>query len=154
MNGDESIILERLGRVLGQSTWRVPVEGVGTKFDHLPDIQALMGVLSFARGPQWQPGPEICMAKACRIEQKRDRVLDWLESALCFGDPKQTNRAIVKKIAKAGYCLMTGFEPADLQDLKPNQIRAVHFAASLLEQCMWETLRRAERGGSQAAQTA
>src|SRR5690606_32028593 len=64
--------LERLGRLAGQTTYRVPIEGVGTKFDHIPESHGLIVSLCGARGPRWQPGPEIAFAMATGIQHQRE----------------------------------------------------------------------------------
>jgi len=140
--------LERLGRLAGQTTYRVPVEGVGTKFDHLPESHCLIVSLCGARGPKWQPGPELAWAKATGIEHKRQEVVTWLagklESGLGAIGAKHKDR--IAGIAMIAYCLVVrGNESVRGIRVDPHVMKLATIGASWLGMCLDETMAAAER---------
>ncbi len=140
----DSPFLERLAIIAGQTTYREPIGGNGTKVHHIPQAHCLLITLCGARGNPWSPGPELAFTKVTGIQHKRDRVVDWLEGVFCFGDPSATDRKKARVIAEASYDLMVLDIPIP-DNLPMHQRKAIDFGASLLSQSMDETLRRAER---------
>ena len=145
----DSIFLERLAIIMGQTTYREPIGGVGTKVHHIPQAHCLLVTLCGSRGTPWAPGPELAVAKLTGTDHKRDRVVDWLETVFCFGDPASTDRKKAREIAELAYDCMIHDRPAPA-DLPLHKRKAVDFGAALLSQAMDETLRRAERGTAMA----
>lgn len=140
----DSPFLERLAIIAGQTTYREPIGGVGTKVSHIPQAHCLLVTLCGSRGSPWSPGPELCVTKVTGTEHKREQVVNWLETVFCFGDPAATNRTKAREIAELAYDCMVYNKPSP-PELPMHQRKAIDFGASLLSQSMDETLRRAER---------
>lgn len=150
---DDADFLERMGRLAGQTTYRVPVEGNGTRFGDIPESCAIIIALCGARGRNWNPGPEIAWARATGIQHKREAVIRWTENALQLGSPEKSPKA--REIAKIAYSVATQTDPSiSGKDYPVSTRKAVYWAVCLLEQCMWEVLRRAERGRRQVPEIA
>jgi hypothetical protein len=145
----DSPFLERLAILAGSTTFRPPLEGVGTKVHHIPQAHCLLITLCGARGTPWSPGPELAFSLATGIQHKRDRVVDWLETVLCFGDPSATDRKKAREIAETAYDCMV-LSKAAPTDGPLRQRKAIGFAVALLSQSLDETVRRAERGMAMA----
>lgn len=140
--------LERLGRLAGQTTYRVPVEGIGTRFSYLPESHSLAGALSYARGKRWNPGPEIAYAYATGIEHKREEVIDWLSEKLHAGTGatgrKHADR--LRGIAAIAYCIVIrGPESTKGYKFDSHVLRLADIGAAWLSACMDNTLMLAER---------
>lgn len=143
--------LERLGRLAGQTTYRVPIEGVGTKFDHIPESHGLIVSLCGARGPRWQPGPEIAFAMATGIQHQREKVVVWLMGKLqrATGATGRKYEDRLREIAENSYLLAIGARVAAAGGDKfdRNMHRLAMIGAGWLAMCMDETIGRAERRG-------
>ena len=140
--------LERLGRLAGQTTYRIPVEGVGTRFGCVPESHALAAALSYARGRKWQPGPEICYAKATGVEHKRSDVIEWLTGKIhaYVQATGRQNEERVRGIAMIAYCMtVRGNESVAHLSVGAHVMKLANLGASWLEACMEDTLWRAEQ---------
>lgn len=139
--------LERMGRLAGQSTYRVPVEGVGTKFDHIPESHGLIVTLCGARGQKWQPGPEIAFAVATGIQHQREKVVQWLMGKLYLGTGAtvRTYKDRLRAIAEISYLMAVGETKSDGgAEFDPHMRRLASIGAGWLAMCMDETIHRAE----------
>ena len=148
MSDDRIGFIERLGRLAGQTTYRVPVEGVGTRFSHLPESHALAAALSYARGQRWNPGPELAYAVATGIPHKRDCVIDWLAEKLHVGTGAEgRNHADrIRGIAAISYSIVVrGPESIIRYQFDPHILRLANVGAAWLSACLDDTIARAER---------
>lgn len=143
--------LERLGRLAGQTTYRVPVEGVGTKVSYLPESHALIVTLSYARGNRsWNPGPEIAYAVATGVENKRDEVIAWLAEKLQAGTGavgrKYADR--IHAIAGISYAIVVhGPKSVKGAELDSHVRKLADIGAAWLSMCLDNTIMLAERSG-------
>src|SRR6187431_2603931 len=103
---DDRDFLERCGRLAGQTTYRVPVEGTGTRFSYIPESHNLAAALSFARGPRWNPGPELVYAKATGVEHKRREVVEWLADKFTYALGASGYHDRTRGVAVISYCLV------------------------------------------------
>lgn len=152
---ERASFLERLGRLAGQTTYRVPIEGVGTKFDHIPESHGLIVTLCGTRGRKWQPGPEIAFAMATGIQHQREKVVEWLVEKLYVGTGATSRKYKdrLQAIAEIAYLLAVGASESDGDEkFDRNMRRLAMIGAGWLAMCMDETIARAESrsGRSQA----
>ena len=148
MSDDRIGFIERLGRLVGQTTYRVPVEGKGTKFDHLPESHALIVDLCGARGKRWNPGPEVAYAFATGVENNRDDVIKWLAEKLYLGTGSAGRKhpERVRGIALISYALVVhGPDVVNGYDFDPHILRLANIGAAWLSACMDNTIMLAER---------
>lgn len=148
MSDDRIGFIERLGRLAGQTTYRVPVEGVGTRFSHLPESHALAAALSYARGKRWNPGPELAYAVATGVFHKQLEVVEWLAEKLRVGTGnagRDQGNAILF-IAGLSY-LMVVRGPTALHGIKlaPHVEKLANIGAAWLSACLDNTIMLAER---------
>lgn len=81
-SSDRPEFIERLAKLAGGTTYRVPLEGKGTKFDQMPDAHAIAAALSFARrGPQ-DIGPDVAYCLALQSDSYRSAVCRRLAEAI------------------------------------------------------------------------
>lgn len=81
-SSDRPEFTERVAKLAGGTTYRVPMEGKGTKFDQLPDAHAIAAALSFARrGPQ-DIGPDVAYCWVLQNDSYRRKVVNLLGTAL------------------------------------------------------------------------
>ena len=148
MSDDRIGFIERLGRLAGQTTYRVPVEGIGTKFDHIPESHGLIVTLCGARGKRWNPGPELAYAVATGIQHKRDCVIDWLAEKLYVGTGSEGRKhpERVRGIALVSYALVVnGPDAIRGYDFDRHTLRLANIGAAWLSACMDNTIMLAER---------
>lgn len=148
MSDDRIGFIERLGRLAGQTTYRVPVEGVGTRFSHLPESHALAAALSYARGKRWNPGPELAYAVATGIPHKRECVVDWLAEKLYVGTGSagRSRPEQVRGIAAIAYWLVVkGPEEIRGYEFDRHTMRLANIGAAWLSACLDNTIMLAER---------
>lgn len=79
---DRDSFIERVAALAGQTTYRVPVGGRGTKLSHVPDAHAVATALSFARRNREDIGPDIAYSWVIGSDAYRERVTRTLSSAL------------------------------------------------------------------------
>jgi|SRR5690606_18533988 len=145
---DDCGFLERCGRLIGQTTFRHPIEGTGTRVCHIPESNLLASALSFARGPKWQPGPELIYAKATGVENKRGDVVEWLAGKLGskLGAVGELHKGRIEGIAFLAYCLVVrGNDSVQGIRIDAHAMKLADVGASWLSACLDETLERAER---------
>lgn len=79
---DRPEFVERVAKLAGGTTYRVPVEGRGTKVAQLPDAHAIAAALAFARRGPDDIGPDIAYCWVLRTDAYRERVTRKLSVAL------------------------------------------------------------------------
>lgn len=159
MSNERAGFLERLGRLAGQTTYRQPIEGVGTRSDYMPESHVLAARLAYARGRKWNPGPELAYTIATGIPCKRAEVIDWLASKMARSMEVSTQRAgILRGIAVVSYCILVHPEKMKNVKLSRNVVRIANIGAAWLSACLDNTIMMAEmhatRQESQARETA
>ena len=159
MSDDRIGFIERLGRLAGQTTYRQPIEGVGTRSDYMPESHVLAARLSYARGSRWNPGPELAYTIATGIPCKRDEVIDWLASKMALSMEVSTQReGILRGIAVVSYCILVHPEKMKNVKLSRHVMRIAEIGAAWLSACLDNTISLAELqvtwNESQARETA
>jgi len=69
---------ERVNRLAGDSTYRMPVEGRETKEKPLPMANITAAALSYARQERGNFGPDVAVAVALHVDAKRDECVHTL----------------------------------------------------------------------------
>ena len=71
---DRPEFAERVARLAGQTTYRVPTEGRGTRTEQLPDAHAIATALAFARQGPDDIGPDVAYCWVLQSDAYRQRV--------------------------------------------------------------------------------
>lgn len=142
---DGGDFLERLYIIAGQTTFKPPMEGIGTRVHHIPAAHCLLVTLCGARGRPWNPGVEIAMTLVTGVDDKRDEVLAWLTSQLeAFDRRLATKRKDdLPMVSEIAYRAATGRRVV-FDGLDPELQKLVKAGACLLESALDETLARCE----------
>ena len=151
MTDEYPSLAERCAKLAGKTTYRVPVEGVGTKFDHVPDTCALTYDLCGARGEKWNPGPELIYAHATGSEAERSEVIDWLaeKMRIMLQIRGHESAGMLRGIATISYCMVVrGDESVQGFGFSASNMKLARIGASWLEACVDETEARSRRSVS------
>lgn len=81
-SSDRPDFVERVARLAGQTTYRVPVGGRSTSSDHLPDAHAIASALAFARRGPEDIGPDVAYCLVLQSDAYRNKVVRKLASGL------------------------------------------------------------------------
>jgi hypothetical protein len=77
--GDRAGFLERLSRLSGQTTYRMPMGGrMPYSARNMTTEAALILTLSFSRAGKWDIGPEIVYGIGTGLSHQREKVIQWL----------------------------------------------------------------------------
>lgn len=81
---DPRTFWERLSRICGESTYRLPVEAPGgSKVGQVPAAHALTQALSYARQGTQDVGPDIAFDMVCQTTTYAGRVVRTVAEAMC-----------------------------------------------------------------------
>lgn len=117
---------ERLTRLVGQSTWREPMGGVGTDVGQLPPANVVAAALAMARRHPSDIGPDLAVAIYLRTDYKRDWIVRTAAAALASDpDPMvKANRQFLRWMAEKAFDqLVHGRGP-----VKPEPMRPLHWS--------------------------
>lgn len=73
---------ERVARLAGETTYREPIGGYGTRGDYMPDAHAIAAAMAFARLGRHDIGPDIAVAIATGCTDHRMTIVRELAAAL------------------------------------------------------------------------
>lgn len=137
--------LERLHIIAGQTTYREPIGGYGTRVHHIPAAHCLLVTLCGSRGQRWQPGPEVAMTLITGNDDKREQVLAWLTGELEAFDRRLAakHRADLPRVTEIAYRAATGRRVV-FDALDAELQRLVKAGACILESALDETISRCE----------
>lgn len=88
-HSDPRTFWERLGRLTGESTYRMPVEGRSSRSAQVPVAHTLATALAFGRQGKDDVGPDIAYDIACQTTAYANRVCRAVADAMC----RDRNRA-------------------------------------------------------------
>lgn len=142
MNRDDFI--ERIAALAGQTTYRVPVGGRGTKLSHLPDAHAVATALSFARRNPEDIGPDIAYCWALGTDAYRERVTRRLSDALRHHRFRGAGSHRLAAVQWAWQAMIHGESHPRPAPHPPCWELMVLTALATLESEAWEALRNAE----------
>lgn len=153
-SSDRPEFTERIAKLAGGTTYRVPTEGKGTKFDQLPDAHAIAAALAFGRrGPQ-DIGPDVAYCWVLQSDAYRQKVIRKLAVQLRSHRTRtmQPHRLAAADIAWEVMIhnrRVSARQPADLRPYDWD--RLLLEAIGLLQASAWDALAEAERRYHQAA---
>lgn len=153
-SSDRLEFAERVARLAGQTTYRVPTEGRGTKTEQLPDAHAIASALAFARRGDDDIGPDVAYCWVLQSNAYKQRVTRKLAIALrCHATRSHgRHRLAAAEIAwdamihdrRAG-----GQAPADMRPMDWDRLLLA--AIGTLQTTAWDALAEAERRYCRAA---
>lgn len=79
---DRPEFCERVAKLAGGTTYRVPVEGKGTKIAQLPDAHAIAAALAYSRRGASDIGPDVAYCLVLQSDAYRIKVCRMLAEAL------------------------------------------------------------------------
>lgn len=142
---DDRGFLERLSIIAGQSTYREPVGGYGSRVHHIPSAHCLLVTLVGARPRPGHPGVEMVMTLLTGVDDRRSDVIAWLEDELSRFDARLVAkcRDDLPMAMEIAYRSATGRRVV-FDGLSADVQKAIKAAAYLLESAMDETIARCE----------
>ena len=149
---DRAGLMERLGRLLGQTTYREPASGGGSPYSaRLMTTEAkLLLALKMGGTHNGDVGPWIVYSIALRIDDRERQIVEWLARKLETGTGhvgrRNTNRMLI--VAQAAYNLAVhGTEPARPKKLANDFAALTNIGAGWLWVKCEATLERAVHAG-------
>jgi hypothetical protein len=137
--------VERVAKLAGGTTFRLPGGGHGTKADHLPDAHAIAAALAYGREGPADIGPDVAYCWVLQNDAYRHKVVPLLIEAL-RGHAFRSVMRYRKHAADAAWAAMiwnrAGTRPADAP---PAYDRMLLVACATLERKAWDALAAAER---------
>ena len=149
---DRPEFIERLAKLAGGTTWRQPLEGHGTKSDHLPDAHAIATALGFARKGADDVGPDVAYCLAVRSDSYRHKSVSTLVRVLTDGKQTRSSGDLYTAIDAAWDSVVW-----DRAKDRPPHIPEKAWDAALLvgirvlHERAWDALAEAERRYRRAA---
>ncbi|MGL4275182.1 MAG: hypothetical protein ACRCTO_23105 [Pseudomonas paracarnis] len=154
-SSDRPTVFERLGRLAGVSTYRVPVEGKGTSWQPIPSEHALCLALGMARtSDPLDVGPDVAFDMATQSSRHQRRVCEALTAALSESRDHRAvrrNRPYLAVAAWAAYTrLVYGTQGPAPDGVKPDDWDvlvdvAERILATLADQAVWRAGRALSR---------
>ena len=145
---DRPEFIERLAKLAGGTTWRQPLEGHGTKSDHLPDAHAIATALGFARHDPDDIGPDVAYCWALGSDAYKSRCTRRLSIALRCHDLRSVGAHRLAASEIAWDALVHNRRPGQSAPADCNARvwdRMLLAAVSTLHNAAWDALADAER---------
>lgn len=152
-DSDRPEFVERCARLAGGTTYRVPVEGRGTRHDHLPASHAIAAALAMSRRGAQDVGPDVAYCIATGSDGYRRSVVVRLAEAIGgmgIGREIRHSRAHVAEACGAAWDAVV-HQQRGVSDRRPEgcSMRAwdtmLLAAIGVLHDSAWDSLYRAER---------
>lgn len=144
-SSDRPEFVERVAKLAGSTTYRVPVEGKGTKQDQLPDAHAIAAALAFSRrGPQ-DIGPDVAYCWVLRTDAYRERVTRLLATALRCHEFRGAGEARMAAANAAWNAMIWGRSTPRPAEPPKCWDRLLLAAIGVLHASAWDSLAEAER---------
>lgn len=142
---DRPGFIERVAALAGETTYRVPTGGRGTKTDQLPGAHAIAAALAFGRRGEDDVGPDVAYCWITETDAYRQRVVRKLSVALqCHEFRKVANLRLTA--AEAAWNAMVWNRPsARPANAPPEYDRMLLAAVGVLHQSAWDALAEAEK---------
>lgn len=153
-SSDRPEFAERVARLAGQTTYRVPTEGRGTRTEQMPDAHAIAAALAFARQGSDDIGPDVAYAWVLQSDAGRERVTRRLSEAMRCKEFQNAGRHRLAAAEVAWEVMIhnrrpTGPAPADCSPTTWDRMLLV--AIGTLHAKAWDALAEAERRYTRAA---
>lgn len=140
---------ERLTRLVGSTTYREPMGGVGTAAGHMTDANRVAAALAMAREGQDDIGPDIAVCLYLRTDYKRD----WIVRTLAEAIKGQRHRAVrenhahLRTVCDQAFGLVVWGVPGRMPEgMKPLHWTVLYpVACSILSNEAEEAVNRASR---------
>jgi len=145
-SSDRPEFMERIAKLAGGTTYRVPTAGKGTKLDQLPDTHAIATALAFARRGRGDIGPDVAECWVLQTNTHRDRViLRVVQSAV--NDQRGRAASDFAMAVGAAWDAMVWNQITPRPQGIPQKAWdvALLFCCKLLHDSAWDTLAAAER---------
>lgn len=147
---DRPEFVERVAKLAGGTTYRVPVEGRGTKVAQLPDAHAIAAALAFARRGAEDIGPDVAYCWVLRTDAYRERVTRKLSVALrCHELRGEDGHRLLAAQAAWDALIWDRGSPRPATAVKWD--RMLLAAIGTLYNSAWDSLADAERAYTRAA---
>ena len=153
-SSDRPEFAERVARLAGQTTYRVPTEGRGTRMEQLPDAHAIAAALAFARQGPDDIGPDIAYAWVVQTDAGRERVTRKLSEAMRCKEFQNAGRHRLAAAEMAWEVMIHNRRPSTAApaDCSPRTWdRMLLVAIGTLHAKAWDALAEAERRYTRAA---
>lgn len=150
-SSDRPEFVERLAKLAGGTTYRVPTEGKGTKFDQLPDAHAIAGALAFSRRGPDDIGPDVAYCWVLRTDAYRERVVRKLATALRCHEFRNAGEARVRAAEVAWEAMIWGRSAPKPAEPPKFWDAMLLTAIGVLHASAWDSLAEAERRYHRAA---
>lgn len=145
-SSDRPDFVERVAKLAGQTTYRVPVGGRSTSSDHLPDAHAIASALAFARRGPEDIGPDVAYCWVLRSNAYRNKVVGALARSVGNGISKRTQDDIFVAADSAWMSFVWGKEPKRPSNIdQPAWEYANKLFMNVLHAKAWDALAEAER---------
>lgn len=153
---DRPEFAERVAKLAGGTTYRVPTEGRGTKLDQLPDAHAIATALAFARdhGNPDDIGPDVAYCWVLQSDAYRQKVTRRLSIALRCHELRSAgaHRLVAAEIAWDAMIHNRRPSQSPPADCSPRiWDRMLLAAVGTLHAAAWDALADAERAYRRAA---
>ena len=150
-SSDRPEFAERVARLAGQTTYRVPTEGRGTRMEQLPDAHAIAAALAFARQGPDDIGPDVAYCYVLQNDSYRAKVIRLLTDTLCR--QSGASRGDMAAAAGAAWDAMiwerSTPRPTNIDQRAWDVILLL--ACGVLNAAAWDSLAQAERCYTRAA---
>lgn len=111
-HGENPSFAERIASLAGKTTFRVPVEGRGTKSKRIPDEHAIAMALAYARQDADDIGPDLAYDMATASIRHRARIVRAVAGAMGknrTSRPVSRNRPWLNMACNVAYCEIMGY---------------------------------------------
>lgn len=150
-SSDRPEFVERIAKLAGQTTYRTPSAGRGTKQDQLPDAHAIAAALAFARRGPEDVGPDVAYCWVLQTDAYRQRVTRKLSSALRCHEFRGAGGFRMQAAEAAWEAMVWNRSSARPASAPAFYDRMLLVAISTLHNSAWDSLSEAERRYSHAA---
>lgn len=137
--------IERVAKLAGDTTYRTPSGGRGTKQDQLPDAHAIAAALAFGRNGPLDVGPDVAYCWVLQTDAYRNKVVRMLADALRCHEFR-TVTALRLTAAEAAWSAMV-WNRASSRPASAGRAydRMLMVACETLHRAAWDALSQAER---------
>ena len=151
---DRPEFLERIAKLAGGTTYRVPTEGRGTRTEQLPDAHAIATALAFAKQGPDDIGPDVAYCWVMQSDAYRHRVVRELSSAMRCREFQNSGQYRLAAAETAWEVMIHNRKPSNPPpaDCPPRTWdRMLLVALGVLYSKAWDAVAEAERRYTRAA---
>lgn len=137
--------IERVASLAGGTTYRVPTEGKGTKFDQLPGPHAIATALAFGRNGPDDIGPDVAYCWVLESDAYRQKVIRKLSVALQCHEFRSVATFRLTAAEAAWDAMIWNRASARPANAPAAYDRMLLAAVGTLERSAWDSLAEAEK---------